>query len=301
MKLRLAFIATALIGAPSAFAQSNFNGPINTTELAKGVYMLEAGSNAVLAVGKKEAVLIDALTAGQAEPLAKRVSEITQLPVKYVLTTHYHGDHTGANAVFRQRGAEIVATEKTAVLLTRSLPNARGGMNAPLAEAGRPTQTFNGKETVKISGFTFRMTEMPISHTEGDAVVYIPQANVLIMSDLHHSHEYPVYDTAFGCQCGSYEGNLDAYRKVLKMGNEKTIIVPGHGGVTNKKELRAYVAMLEKVRDQVNAMIKAGKSADEVVAAKLLADSPAVHPGGPDNRDSFIRVLYDALKTGRGD
>lgn len=298
-RLAIGVIATAL-GISQALAQSNFNGPINTTELAKGVYMLEAGSNAVLAVGKKEAVLIDALTAGQAEPLAKRVGEITQLPVKYVLTTHYHGDHTGANAIFRKQGAEIVATKKTAALLTRELPNARGAMNPPLAEAGRPTQTFNGTKTVKISGMSFRMTEMPVSHTEGDAVVYIPQANVLIMSDLHHSHEYPVYDTAFGCQCGSYEGNLEAYRKVLKMGNEKTIIVPGHGGVTNKAELRTYVAMLEKVRDQVTAMLKEGKSADEVVAAKLLADSPAVHPGGPDNRDSFIRVLYEALKTGRG-
>ncbi|MGC3979753.1 MAG: MBL fold metallo-hydrolase [Steroidobacteraceae bacterium] len=299
--IRLALATTAMaLGMSPAFAQSNFGGPIESKQIGEGVYLLSAGSNAVLVVGKKEAILVDALVAAQAEPLVKKVAELTNLPVKYVVNTHYHGDHTGANAAFRKLGAEVISTEEAAKTMAREVPNARGTMNPPLAVEGRPTQTYKGSKTIKIDGKTVKMTQMPVSHTDGDAVVYIPQANVLIMGDLHHSNEYPVYDTVAGCQCGSYDGNIKADKKVLKMANDKTVIVPGHGEVTNKAELKAYIEMLEKVRDQVNAMIKEGKSADEVVAAKLLAANPAVHAGGPDNRDSFIRVLYEALKTGRG-
>jgi glyoxylase-like metal-dependent hydrolase (beta-lactamase superfamily II) len=254
----------------------------------------------VLFVGKTDAVLVDGLVAAQAEPLVQKVASITQLPVNLVINTHYHGDHTGANAVFRKLGASVIATEDAARTMARATPNARGTMNAALPEAARPTETFAGTRTVKAAGKTFKMTEMAPSHTDGDAVVFIPEVNVLVMGDLHHSNEYPVYDSVAGCQCGSYEGNLEVDRAVLKMGNEKTVIVPGHGGVTNKAELRAYISMLEKVRTDINAMILAGKSADEVVAAQLLANDKSPQPGGPDNRDSFIRVLYDALKTGRG-
>jgi glyoxylase-like metal-dependent hydrolase (beta-lactamase superfamily II) len=173
-------------------------------------------------------------------------------------------------------------------------------MNAAVAESGRPTTTFDGSYTLNTDGLSFRVVEQPVSHTDGDAVVFLPKANVLIMGDLHHSNEYPVYDTVAGCQCGSYEGNFAAYANVMKMANDKTIIVPGHGAPTNKAELAVYIKMLQKVRDDIKAMIAAGKSADEVVAAKLLVNDKAPHAGGPDNRDSFVRQLYEALKTGRG-
>jgi glyoxylase-like metal-dependent hydrolase (beta-lactamase superfamily II) len=293
-------VAACTFNAAPALAQSVFTGPIESREIAAGVYLLSAGSNAVLVVGKTEAVLVDGLVAAQAESLVQKVAGITQLPVKAVINTHYHGDHTGANAAFRKLGASVISTEDAARTMARATPNARGTLNAALPEAARPTETYTGSKTLRAAGMTFKMTEMPPSHTDGDVVVYIPEVNVLIMGDLHHSHEYPVYDSAAGCQCGSYDGNLEVDRTVLKMGNEKTVIVPGHGGVTSKAELRTYISMLEKVRTEVNAMIRAGKSADEVVAARLLANDKAPQPGGPDNRDSFVRVLYDALQTGRG-
>lgn len=299
MRYLIAIACCGLFVAPS-LAQSNFGGPIEVQQIAPGIQMLVAGSNAILVTGRREAVLIDGLVSAQAEPLKTKVQSLTALPVTYVINTHYHGDHTGGNAVFRALGAKVISTDAAAKTMARETPTTRGTMNPPLPEAARATQTFTGTKTLKAANHTFRMTQMPVSHTDGDMVIFIPQANMLIMGDLHHSNEYPVYDTTAGCQCGSYDGNLDVYRRVLKMGNEKTIIVPGHGKVTNKAELRVYVKMLEKIRDEVTAMIQAGKSADEVVAAKLLANDKAPHPGGPDNRDSFVRVLYEALKTGRG-
>ena len=292
-------LAFAAVGAV-AQAQSNFNGPIESKEIAKGVYLLSAGSNSVLVVGSKDAVVVDALVAAQSAPLVKKVGELTKLPVSTVINTHYHGDHTGANEGFRKLGAAVVATEDAARTMARATPNARGALNPALPEGGRPTVTFTGQKTVKGADHTFKLVEMPPSHTDGDAIVQIPEANVIIMGDLHHSNEYPVYDTTAGCQCGSYAGNLEADRIVAKLANDKTIIIPGHGGPTNKAELLAYITMLEKVRDDVQAMIKAGKSADEAVAAKPLANDKSVQPGGPDNRDSFVRQLYLALKTGYG-
>lgn len=175
-----------------------------------------------------------------------------------------------------------------------------GTPRPPIDKAGWPTRTYDKATTLSIPGQSLRLIPVRTSHGEGDAMVFFPQANVLVLGDLHHSHEYPVWDAATGCQCDSYEGNLQLYRQALRLADNDTRIVPGHGGLINKAQVTAYVAMLEKVRDQVRAMIAQGRSRDEVVAARLLADDHSPQPGGPDNRDSFVATLYTALKTGVG-
>ena len=122
---------------------------------------------------------------------------------------------------------------------------------------------------------------------------------MLVMGDLHHSNEYPVYDAQIGCRCGSYEGNLRAYDEMLAAGNDRTTYIPGHGGPTTKAEVAAYVAMLRRIRDQVGALIAQGRTADEVVAARLLAEDRSPTTPGPDNRYQFIRTLRGAEDRSR--
>lgn len=237
---------------------------------------------------------------GMPEALVTKVGELTTRPVRYVINTHAHPDHTGANAAFAAKGATVVATAATASWMARPFVTPMGTSTPPIAESARPRETFSGSRTISVAGLTAQVTEVPRSHSEGDAFVYFPGANVLVMGDLHHSNEYPVYDVTMGCLCGSFDGNLRAYDMMLAVANATTRIIPGHGGVTNKAEVTAYVAMLRRIRDEVRTLIAAGRTEDEVVALKLLANDKSPTSPGPDNRDQFIRTLYGALKTGKG-
>jgi len=272
---------------------------ITDTDLGNGIHVLGGGSNSVLAIGADAAILVDTKF-GQPEALVSKVRELTSLPVRYVINTHAHPDHTGANAAFAEMGATVVATTRAAEWMARPFRAPNGNMDPPVAETGRPAVTFDGTTRVEIPGQRAVVTEVERSHSEGDAYVYFPDANVLVTGDLHHSNEYPVYDAAMGCLCGSFDGNLRAYDAMLAVANDETAIVPGHGGITNRAEVVAYVAMLRRVRERVAALVAEGRTADDVVAMGLLADDRSPQSPGPDNRDQFIRTLYTALATGQG-
>ena len=299
--LLLAAPVLAQTVAPSSppTAPSPFKGPITTTKIGGGLYMLSAGSNAVVAVGDKQVILVDTLFNDPDKTVAA-VRAITPLPVKYVVNSHSHRDHTAANAAFAGLGAVVISTPKAAERIALSSRNPRGGEEPPIAKAGWPTVTHDKPTTISIPGQSLRFIPVEVSHTDNDAMVFFPKANVLILGDLHHSHEYPVWDAQNGCACGSYEGNLRVYRQALALTNARTRIVAGHGGLTDKAEVQAYVVMLETVRDKVKALIAQGLTKEQVIVAKPLAGDRSVQPGGPDNADTFIGTLYTALTTGKG-
>jgi glyoxylase-like metal-dependent hydrolase (beta-lactamase superfamily II) len=280
-------------------AANAFRGPITTIPLGSGVYQLSAGSNALLVVGGTEAVLIDTLMFNP-DKLAEAVRAITPLPVRMVITTHPHRDHTGGNAIFASMGAKIIATPQAARRIAEPSINPRGEVDPPIAKEGWPAETFAKQTTLKVGSVRVQFIPVQRSHTDGDAMVFLPDANILVLSDLHHNHEYPVYDAQSGCRCGSYEGNLKVYEQALRLTNARTRIIAGHGGVTNPDEVRAYVTMLRNIRTTVRGMIDRGMSKEAVIAAKPLANDKSVQPNGPDNRDAFIGTLYTALKTGEG-
>lgn len=302
MIVRTALTALLLAAAVLASAQTGpnaFRAPIVTTPLGGGLYQLSAGSNAVLAVGKDEAVLVDSLFYNP-DKLAEAVRAITKLPVRTLILTHAHRDHTGGAATFAAMGAKVIATPIAAYRIERPSTNMRGEVDPAIDKAGWPTRLIGKDTTLTLASRPVRFIPVEPSHTDGDAMVFLPKDNVLILSDLHHSHEYPVYDAQSGCKCGSYEANLRVYDRALAMSDAKTKIIAGHGGVTNRAELTTYVAMLRDVREQVRSLIKQGRTKQQVIDAKLLAANPAIQPGGPDNRDAFIGTLYTALTTGYG-
>lgn len=292
-------LLTALFLATPAQAQNPFMAPIKTTPITPDLVMLSAGSNAVLAVGDKSAILVDTLFFNP-DKLAEAVKAVTSKPVAFVVNTHAHRDHTGANALFAGMGAKVIATSAAARRIGEPSTNPRGEEQPPIDKTGWPTITYDKATKISVPGEILEFLPVERSHMDGDALIYFSRQNVLVMGDLHHSHEYPVYDGQTGCKCGSYEGNLRVYRRAIGMINDTTKVVPGHGGLTNRAELIAYVAMLEKVRDAVKREVGAGKSKQEVVAMHLLADDHSVQPGGPDNADAFVGTLYDAVKTGVG-
>jgi len=282
-------------GAARGAGPGRGRGPIeiSVTDVGNGVTLFSAGSNSVLVVGTDAAILVDTLLPN-AEGFPAKVAAVTNRPIKYVLNTHDHADHTGNNEAFAKMGAIVVSTERAAAIMANPpAPGPNGPSFQPLAPAARPTEMFTGTKTVTAGGVRAVMTQVAPAHTEGDAFVYFPDKNVLAMGDLHHSNEYPVWTSSF-------EGNLQAYDAMLKIVNDQTKIVPGHGPVTNRRDVSAYIAMLRRVRDQIDALVKQGKTVDEVAAMQLLANDSTPYPGGPDNKDRFIQTLYNAEKTGQG-
>lgn len=303
LSVLLLTVTTALVAAqgpgPAGGRGPGGRGPaVTTVDLGGGLTLISAGSNSVLAAGRDGAILVDTTFGGPA--FVAKVADVTRVPVRTVINTHSHPDHTGANADFGRQGARIVSTANAATRMAMDFPSPRGGFDPAVPADGRPKDTFTDRTTVTVDGQRAEVVALPPAHTDGDAYVYFPAANVLVMGDLHHSNEYPVYDADSGCRCGSFDGNLRAYDAMLAAGNERTTYIPGHGGPTTKAEVTAYVAMLRRVRDQVTALIAQGRTADDVVAAKLLADDRSPTSPGPDNRDQFVRTLYNALKTGQG-
>lgn len=297
--MKAIYLLAGLALASPAAAQNPFMAPIKATPITADLVMLSAGSNAVLAVGDKSAILVDTLFFNP-DKLAEAVRAVTPKPVAFVVNTHAHRDHTGANALFAGMGAKVVSTSAAARRIGEPSTNPRGETQPPIDKAGWPTITYDKAAKVSVPGESLDFLPVEPSHMDGDALIFFPRQNVLVMGDLHHSHEYPVYDGVSGCKCGSYEGNLRVYRRAIGMIDDATKVVPGHGGLTNRAELIAYVAMLEKVRDAVKREVAAGKSKQEVIAMRLLADDRSVQPGGPDNADAFVATLYEAIKSGVG-
>lgn len=287
------------VGAPPAGeagrGQTTLDIPI--TDLGHEVYLLGGGSNTVLAVGTDAAIVVDTKTPPYAPLLLQKVASLSSMPVKYVINTHFHIDHTGANEAFAQKGAMIVSTESAAKRMAQPLVNARGGITPPLSDDALPKITFTGQKTISIPGQTAELVSVPPAHTDGDAYVYFREANVLDMGDLHHSNTYPFYDVTVGCKCGSLEGNIHAEELALKVANDTTKIVPGHGPLTTKAELQKYHEMVVMVRDKVDQLIKDGKTEDEVVAAHIITSDNSPLPATA-NPDAFIRVVYNAEKNG---
>ncbi len=296
-----ALLLAALLPAVLPLAAAGQPAPpqTSTVPLRNGVYLLRGGSNAVLAVGTDGAVLVDSEFRNP-DGLLQRIADITSVPVRYVVNTHAHPDHTGGNVRLAGLGAIIVATEGAADAMAQPFAGPNGREEPPIDAAGLPRETFQGSRTIVVGGQEARIIEAPRSHSASDAYVHFPAANVIVMGDLHHSNEYPVYDANMGCRCGSFEGNLQAYDAMLALADDDTLFVPGHGGPTNRREVAAYVAMLRRVRDEVSMAIGRGLNADDVVALRLLADDRSPTWPGPDNRDAFIRVLFNALTTGVG-
>jgi len=263
MRIRILPALCVLSVAFTAIAQEQ-NISWKSTELAPGLYMLEGqggfpGGNLGLITGDDGVVLID----DGLEPLVAvtvaAIESLTGDPIDFVINTHAHGDHVGANEVLHGKGATIVAHEN---LRTRMV---KDGSN----RAALPELTFTDAVTFHLNGHTARVFHVANAHTDGDSVIHFPEVNIIHAGDVMFNHLFPYIDLDGG---GSVAGFIAGQKKIIALADDQTKIIPGHGALANKADLQAAVDMLEDAQARVKALVDAGKSQQEVLAENPLAD-----------------------------
>jgi cyclase len=262
----------AALAAPAALAQQDFSKvEIKTTRLTETIYMMEgAGGNLGVSVGEDAVFLIDDQFAPLSDKIAAAIRAISSKPVKFLLNTHWHYDHTGGNENFGKGGAIVVAHENVRKRMSSEQFIEFMRTNVPAApKVALPVVTFVGAMSFHLNGDELRAIHMPRAHTDGDSVVHFLRNDVIHMGDVYFNGLYPFIDTSSG---GTVEGVIAACDQVLQIATDKSKIIPGHGPLSNKAELKAYRDMLATVSGRIRKMIAEGRKLEDITASKVTAD-----------------------------
>lgn len=292
--LATAALAWAATTAPGAWAQQDLaNAQITARDLGSGgAYELTGpGGNITVVPGGDGIIMVDAEFAPLHDKVKAAVSAISKEPIKYIINTHFHPDHASGDALFIKEGVTVVAHENVKKRMLEGWTNGLTGVKTPgLPPDAVPTKTYrSGKLTLKVKGVTAIVGHIPNAHTDGDSYVWFPEANILATGDIVTLGRYPNIDFANG---GSIKGMIAGVDFYLKLINDKTIIVPGHGPVVLKGALRSYRLTLVDSEKRVAALIKAGATEDQAVAAKPFADPDF----SAESQANWVRVIYNSLK-----
>jgi glyoxylase-like metal-dependent hydrolase (beta-lactamase superfamily II) len=305
IRTRWAAVAIALLLAGSASAQQaqppaapppvDFSKvEIKTTGLGDNAYMLEGqGGNITVAVARDGIIMVDGQFAPLHDKIKAAITAISSLPVKYLINTHFHGDHTGGNEAFAKDDATIVAHENVKKRLAAGTTNGLTGVKTPPAPpAALPSKTYTGAFKIRLPGRVADLKHIANAHTDGDTYVWFKTANVLSTGDTFTNGRYPNIDFATG---GNIKGMIAATDALLKLANARTKIVPGHGPLADRAALIEYRAMLMTARERMAKLVRDGKSEDDVLAAKPFADLDAKWAPTELAGRNFVRVVYHSL------
>ena len=299
---RFPFLILPLLSLPlSVAAQPDLSKvEITTTKLAEGLHVLfGAGGNIGVSSGKDGVFIIDDQYAPMTSKIKAAVAGITDKPIRFVLNTHWHGDHTGGNENLGGAGSIIVAHENVRKRMSVEQFLEAFNERVPASPAAAlPVVTYADSVSFHLNGEEMHCFHLPPAHTDGDSVVHFKKANVIHTGDLFFNGLYPFIDASTG---GSVDGMINAADKVLALANDATQIIPGHGPMAKKADLVAFRVMLAGVRDKMKPLVTAGKTLAEVQAAKPTRAFDEKWGKGFLKPEQFVAVAYAAMggKTAR--
>ena len=264
---------------------------IKVSKVAGSVYMLQGvGGNIAASVGDDGIVLIDDESAPLADKVQAALHGITDKPVRFVINTHYHGDHIGGNIYFN-RQATIIAHDNVRERMQSGGSTGNGGSlhfeAKPQPKDALPVITYDHAVTLHLNGEDIRVLHFPSGHTDGDSIIFFPKSNVVHMGDEFVTH-FPFVDVKAG---GSLNGMINAVENVIAQVQPDVKVIPGHGQVSSLGDLRAYLTMLKATRDAVAHALKVGKTLDQMKQAKIL-DPWKSYSGEFVSEDAFLETLY---------
>ncbi len=284
-----------LSAAAPVAAQTAQELEIRTVPVADGIYMLTGGGgNVGLSVGVDGPFMIDDQLAFLDAAVQKAVSALTEEPVRFVLNTHWHGDHTGGNESLGKSGALIVAHENVRKRLDPEEFRGLIGNSRQAPPAALPVVTFSDAMTFHWNGDDIRVMHIEHAHTDGDAIVWFPRKNVIHMGDIYFSGQYPVIDLNSE---GSISGVIKGVRQALRIADAESRIIPGHGPLSGTTQLREYLHMLTTVLERVQALMVTGMQEAAVIAARPTSDLDAKWGNGYVSGDQFVAAVYQSIRN----
>jgi cyclase len=285
--------ATASTDHLAAMRAQMGSAPIESQPLAENLTLLSGpGGNVVVLSGLDGKIVVDTFVMPAWPKLKETLDGLGNAPVKTVIDTHWHFDHTDNNANLHAAGATVLAHENTKTRMAEPHDSALLGLHVPASPADAlPQQIFSTSRKLQANGEIVMLQYFQPAHTDTDIYIHFQKANVIHMGDTFFNGFYPVIDVSTG---GKVEGMLVAAGTILSLADNNTKIVPGHGPLGNKADLAKCRDMLVVARDRVQKLKTAGKSADEIVASKPLADLDAVW-GHMLTSDIFVQMIYASL------
>lgn len=293
----VARVAAQQVRIADGFSTDWENLKIDVRKLAPDLYLLHgSGGNTLASIGPDGTLLVDSEFAQVAPKLKAALQKLQAGAVRYVISTHYHSDHTGANSAFREDGAVIIGQENCRLRLTQTMYSAYWDRSSPPAPvASVPTLTFDRKLTLFFNGEEIEAFHNQPAHTDGDAIVYFHHANVVHMGDIFVNNLYPYIDLAAK---GRIDGYFPVIDEVLGRIDDHTQVVPGHGPITTKQELKSYRDMLRAVRDRVAVQIAQGTSLEGILASHPTHEFDRQYATDRVGGDGFVVMVYQSL-TGK--
>ena len=290
------FVLFILI-SPSLWAQQNFDTvSVRPVKITSTIYMLKgSGGNIGLLTGKDGNLLIDDQFAPLSEKIKAAVQSLDQGSIKYLINTHLHGDHTGGNENFRKDGVTIIAQEHVRNRMMKEQYNAvRKTTIPPSSPDALPVITFEDHISLHINGEDLDIIHYNFgSHTDGDAIIHFKNANVYHMGDVFVRYGFPFIDINNG---GSINGFIKVLDLALARIDDKAVIIPGHGELATKADVKVFRDRLADIRDQVAAAIKKGKKPEEIPALGITDKYDADWGKGFLKGKDFVMIVAEELK-----
>lgn len=306
MKMMAKHIARALLLASvlmtasvvsRAQAQPDFSKTeIKTTKVTDNFYTLEGQGGMIgILVGPDGVFMVDSQFAPLTDKIVAAVKQVTSSPIRFMVNTHVHPDHTGGNENLGKMGVIILSRDELRKRLEEGTPAVNGaGGRAPFPPIALPLITYEGKVTFHMDGENIELIPIAHAHTDGDTLVRFPKNNVIMTGDFYRSVGYPNIDRANG---GSLSGMIEGLSYIVSIAASDTKIIPGHGPTVSRTEVMAHRDMIVDLRDKVAQLMQQGKSEQEIIAAHPTADYDAKVPQAAQTSDRFVGQLYAEMKS----
>jgi len=298
MKFSICLLATVLTVTSLANAQNRGQAAppqVKTTSLAGNVYGIDGpGGRMAALLGPEGILLVDAQSPAVTDRIVASLKEISPAPIRFLVNTHVHADHTGGNENFGKLGVTILGRPNLLEQLVHPVPATNGQIPPPSPASALPIILFDNPVTINLDGETVQLIPLPPSHTNGDTAVKFVKANVLMTGDVFRSEGFPTPAEVNG---GTIMGLLQSIEKFLEITDANTKVVPGHGPVADRAALVFHREVIVTVRDRVRQAIREGKTLDQVHDAKLTTDFEARVGGLPAFINVFVDALYKELKA----
>jgi cyclase len=298
------FFVVALVIAETTQAQQAIDlskTEIKTTKLAADFYILEGeGGTISVLVGRDGALLVDSEYAALTSKIVAEIKQLSDKPVRFVVNTHVHADHTGGNENFAKLGAIIFSRDQVRERLDHPNPGADGTPGKSVPALALPAVTYDGPVSIYLDGENVRLLPIRNAHTDGDTLIIFPKHDIFVVGDYYRGVGYPFADLKRG---GSLQGLLDGLGVTIGLAGPHTRIIPGHGPVTGRSGLIDQRDLILAVRDKVAALVSQNKTLEEVLAAKPTGEFDARVPGDSSaaafvTGDEFVTWLYKEMKAG---